>query len=512
MKKFCFSKSVLPLVLVLFAVTAGSLFAGGASSGSGGASVHPMRFVVPGTASADYATGIKAVNDKLKADGVDIAVDLVYLPWDVYDQRLNLMLSTGEPFELIQIMQDVKNISFLVGKEGIVPIDDLLAKYPNLKNRFSDDDWKAARYGGKTYAVPATWRSMDNYLSAVTVLLNPLRKVASEFPTDGNIDKFIDVSKKMQAQILQDKGKTAYHWMHQLSWAPNWLHRTYPTYPFYVDMSNNLVLARQDGTIDSYFESQEFRWDAENYRKIFQAGLIHPDILNTQSVHWTDEFSLLGVMLPSEANNTLDAWIGLKQNLPDEQVTTFFLNPEKPHVTFYALNFQGISATAERPESGIKFLDWLYSNKQNHDLFHYGIEGTHYTASAPNKIAPINDSTGARLYSSADWMTGYLPWMRFSELASPEQIAWATFQADNKVYTPIAAFTFDSTPVASQLAALQTEIIASFYPIRYGLLDYASAYPAAIQRLKAAGLDQYMAEYRRQFAEYLRTNPEIIKK
>jgi putative aldouronate transport system substrate-binding protein len=508
--KNSFSKLV--LVLGLVALTAGSVFASGSSASGAAAGVHPMRFVQPGTAAPEYAAGIKAVNDKLKADGLDIAVEIIYIPWDVYDQRLNLMMSTGEPFELLHVMQDVKNISNLVGRDGIVPIDEYLSKYPGLVSRFSTDDWKAGRFSGKTYAVPATWRSFDNYLSAVTVLLNPLRKVAAEFPTDGNIDKIIDVSKKMQAQILQDKGKTAYHWMHQLSWAPNWLHRTYSTYPFYVDMSNNITLARQNGTIDSYFESQEFKWDAENYRKMFQAGLIYPDMLNTQSQHWTDEFGILGVMLPSEANNTMGAWITLGRNLPDEQVTTYFLNPEKPHVVFYTQNLNAVSATAERAESGLMFLNWLYGNKQNHDLFHYGVEGVHYTASSPSKIQQKYDSTGAALYRADDWMTGYLPWMRFSELATPEQIAWNTFKADNKVYTPVAGFIFDATPVSSQLAAIQTEIISSFYPIRYGLVDYAASYPAALQRLKAAGVDQYMAEYRRQFAEYLKTNPEVVQR
>jgi putative aldouronate transport system substrate-binding protein len=409
-------------------------------------------------------------------------------------------------------MQDVKNISNLVGRGGIVPIDDLVAKYPNLVSKFSTDDWKAGKFNGKTYGVPATWRSFDNYLSAVTVLLNPMKKVASSFPTDGDINKFIDISKKMQAQILKDKGKTAYHWMHQLNWAPNWLHRTYSTYPFYVEMSTNLVLARQNGTIDSYFESQEFKWDAENYRKLYTAGLIYPDILNTQPTHWSDEFHLLGVMLPSEANNTIGEWVSLKQNLPDEEVTTYFLNPEKPVVTFYTQNLNAISATAENPESGLKFLNWLYNSKANHDLFHYGVAGTHYTASAPNKITPKLDSTGQALYKADTWMTGYLPYMRFDELATEDQIKWSTFKADNKVYTPIAGFIFDSTPVASQLANLQTEILASIYPIRYGLVEYASAYPAALSRLKAAGLDTYMAEYRRQFAAYLKSNPEVIQK
>jgi putative aldouronate transport system substrate-binding protein len=508
MKKINLRGFALALFLLLPVLAAYS--AGGRQARTAGP--HPMRFVVPGTAAPEYAAGIKAVNDKIKADGLDIEVSIVYIPWDVYDQRLNLMMSTGEPFELLHVMQDVKNISNLVGRNGIIPIDEYLSRYSNLTARFSADDWKAGRFNGKAYGVPATWRSFDNYLAAVTVLLNPLRKVAAEFPVNGNIDQFIDVSKKMQAQILADKGKTAYHWMHQISWPPNWLHRTYPTFPFYVEMGGSLVLARQDGTIDSYFESQEFKWDCENYRKLYQAGLIYPDILNTQSTHWNDEFGLLAVMLPSEANNTLGAWVTLKKNQPAEEVTTYFLNPEKPNVTFYTQNLNAISATSENPESGLKFLNWLYGSKENHDLFHYGIEGVHYTASAPNKINPKADSTGAQLYRADTWMTGYLPWMRHDEAASEEQIAWASFISSNKVYTPIAGFIFDSTPVASQLAALQTEILASFYPLRYGLVDYASAYPAALARLKVAGLDQYMAEYRRQFAEYLKTNPDVVRR
>ncbi|MDR3173122.1 MAG: extracellular solute-binding protein, partial [Treponema sp.] len=342
-----------PVLFLLLPVLA----AYSAGSGQGGtAGVHPMRFVVPGVAAPEYAAGIKAVNDKIKADGLDIEVSIIYIPWDVYDQRLNLMMSTGEPFELLHVMQDVKNISNLVGRNGITPIDEYLSKYPNLNARFSADDWKAGRFGGKIYGVPATWRSFDNYMGSVTVLLNPLRKVASEFPVNGNIDQFIDVSKKMQAQILADKGKTAYQWMHQISWPPNWLHRTYPSFPFYVEMGGSLVLARQDGTIDSYFESQEFKWDCENYRKFYQAGLIYPDILNTQSTHWNNEFALLAVMLPSEANGTLGDWVALKKNHPDEQVTTYFLNPEKPNVTFYTQNLNAISATSENPESGLKFL------------------------------------------------------------------------------------------------------------------------------------------------------------
>ena len=49
-------------------------------------------------------------------------------------------------------------------------------------------------------------------------------------------------------------------------------------------------------------------------------------------------------------------------------------------------NLNAIAATSEDPESGLKFLNWLYASEENHDLFHYGIEGTHYTKTGDHRI------------------------------------------------------------------------------------------------------------------------------
>lgn len=94
--------------------------------------VHPMRYVQPGTLPPDYETGIAAVNEKLAADGVDIKVEIIRIPWGEYDTKLNLMLSSGEPFELLHVMQDVKNMSALAAMGAIVSVDPYLDKYPDL--------------------------------------------------------------------------------------------------------------------------------------------------------------------------------------------------------------------------------------------------------------------------------------------------------------------------------------------------------------------------------------------
>ena len=83
--------------------------------------IYPVRIVQPGTTSTDNEAGLAAVNEKLLEDGVNVEVSMIKIPWDSYDQRLNLMLSTGEAFEMLHVMQDVKNLSAIVGMGALLP-------------------------------------------------------------------------------------------------------------------------------------------------------------------------------------------------------------------------------------------------------------------------------------------------------------------------------------------------------------------------------------------------------
>jgi putative aldouronate transport system substrate-binding protein len=169
-----------------------------------------------------------------------------------------------------------------------------------------------------------------------------------------------------------------------------------------------------------------------------------------------------------------------------------------------------ISATAEDPESGLKFLNWLYANKDNFNLWHMGIEGVHWDRD-DEYVTLTTDENGILLYWFETWMTGYIPYYSFARGTEQSVIDMWTKEAPNRVYSPMAGFIFDATPVASELASLQTEIIATFYPLKYGLVDWDTAYPRSLARLKDAGLDKYLAEYRRQFAEYIKINPDFLK-
>ena len=503
MKKFFLVLLALALVLPLFP-HAGTVAAADAE-------VHPMRYVQPGNLPTEYEVGIEAVNKKLAEDGVGIQVEIIRIPWGEYDTKLNLMLSSKEPFELLHVMQDVKNMSALAALGGIVSVDPYLDKYPDLVAKFTETEWLGALYNGEHYAVPCSWRSFDNVMSYMDLRTDVMQAVGyEEFPAE-DLEAVIDLMQKSQDYILDETGIKAYNWFHQNQDTAHWLHRTYDTYPFYVENSLGLVLARQDGTIDSFYESEEFKKDCETYYRLYQAGLVNPDVLNMDHSMMYDD-AQLGAFLPSQ---TFDPYTGVTiEKLTGIQTTVdwVYMYPEKPDMIYtFVQNLNAISSSAEDPESGLKFLDWLYASKENHDLFHYGIEGVHYTPIGDDKIETIKDENDNTLYAMDTWMSGYLPYMRFAADAPANHIDYMTYKSENYVVSPIAGFIFDATNVQTELSNLQTEIIASIYPIKVGMIAYEDGIDQAIANLKAAGLDAYLEEYRTQFNAYLEANPWVLE-
>ena len=74
--------------------------------------------------------------------------------------------------------------------------------------------------------------------------------------------------------------------------------------------------------------------------------------------------------------------------------------------------------------------------------------------------------------------------------------------------SPAIGYSFNSEPIAAELAAVQT-VIAQYAPsLNAGALDPEKALPEFISALKDAGIDEVIAENQKQFDEYLAQKAE----
>jgi len=475
--------------------------------------IYPVRIVQPGHLRVGSPEGLEAVNAQLLTDGFNIEVDIIRIPWDVYEERLNLMLATGEEFEMLHVMSNVRNISSFAGIGAIMSLEGLLDDFPDLVNRFTEVEWASVLWNGERYAVPSISRTLDNLMSYMTVRSDTMRQVGWDTFPGHSLDELIELMLAMQEEMLQETGIRAHHWMHWNADNPNWLHRTYDSFPFHVeDDGFGLVLIRQDGTVESFYESEEFRMNAEFYRRLFLEGLIHPDALSLDHMFRMDH-AQMGAFLPSQTFEiTLETAIPRLTGLEGVTIEQFRMAPEKPELIFATTrNTNAVSSTARNPAAPLMFLDWLYTSQFNHDLFHLGIEGVHWHDLGNNRHGFERDAGGDMLYYMGQWMTGYVPFMRFEADIPQGHIDSLTFRATNYAISPILGFMFDPSNVIAEITNLQVELIASIYPIKFGIVPFEDNIDTAIANLRAAGLDRYLEEYRRQFEEHLANNPHILE-
>ena len=462
--------------------------------------VLKLRYVIPGTAQPHQDEVVKLVNDKMKADGVNVELELNFIPWDAWDQKTNLMLSTGEEFGMLHVMENgaVPTAAY-VGRGALQPLDELIDKYgPVLKELIPDYAWEGAKVNGKIYSVPAQWRletASSGELGTIGIRKDLLEKAGVQLPKTA--DEFITAAEKMQAAA----GKKLYI-QTETDVTPVFLHRTYDSWPFFVDYREQIAKVDQDGNVSSWLESEEFKQDAKYFQQLYKKGLINPDILTFKTEERNKAMELGDFTFTTNA--ALYAAVGVQKNNPTAVIDDGYLAPEKPLLQFLAFgNTNAVPVTAKHPEAAIKFLNWLYTSKENHNLFLYGAEGTHYTPVGDRKADFVKDKDDQSYYFPS-WMIGNVKYMLFDSKIPDAYLKVQTEAPSIPVeFSPVLGFHLNIEPISVEYANVLSEIKSKIIPIKMGVLDYDQAFPAALASLKAAGLDKVVAEYDKQFKEFL---------
>jgi hypothetical protein len=117
----------------------------------------------------------------------------------------------------------------------------------------------------------------------------------------------------------------------------------------------------------------------------------------------------------------------------------------------------------------------------------------------------VRDKADNALYGQADWMMGNLKFIRVDSDFPTANIKELYTLNPKAVNSPAADFFFDASPVRAELSSVMTEMAANMVPLYIGVLDWDKNYPPALDKMKKAGLDKVVAEYKRQFAAHRAT-------
>ena len=153
----------------------------------------------------------------------------------------------------------------------------------------------------------------------------------------------------------------------------------------------------------------------------------------------------------------------------------------------------------------VQFLSLLYEDADLANICNYGIEGKNYV-----KVSDHIIEYPEGMNAMTNGWGGFINW--FGDNDNVYQLAPNTeeyyehledYSLEKALVSNALGYTFDTSSVKTQLAAL-TSVIDTMKPaLECGLVDVETELPAFIEAMKGAGIEEIIAENQRQFDEWL---------
>lgn len=167
-----------------------------------------------------------------------------------------------------------------------------------------------------------------------------------------------------------------------------------------------------------------------------------------------------------------------------------------------------IPARSNRKETVVRFLDWLFSSQENHNLFELGIEGYDYIINPNGTFNALTDYP----FSWPGWSLTWNPnFVVFPDTINEQDLPFREFERleSSVVVLPANDFAFNPNFVQNHVDNVSAVSNRVWPFLRHGLLDrelYSSSaemMKAAMEEYHAAGLLQLKDELVRQLTAHL---------
>jgi putative aldouronate transport system substrate-binding protein len=448
-----------------------------------------LKVIMPGDLSARMGDFVEnELNDRLKKD-LNMKLELTYIPWSNYQQKLELALSTGENYDLF--WYGAPFVSVYYTKGYIQPLDELLNQYgQDLIKHIPDENFKQNRIDDKLWAIPSQAFTSAGKFSSVMVRQDLLEKASmSEIKTIADLELFF---KRMQAIDPSYYGYLETDRGHEMLWR-ELTDRNYSS----LDERMLFMVDEDSGEILSYVESDLYKQVAHLRESWVKMGIIDKNLVGNPAAKIDQENAgklLFRVGAVSRAMENLQT---ARNADPNARLREYYLAKEKPKfITTPSNEAFMITAASENPERAMMFMNWILQNKENYNFIIYGVEGKDYEL----ENGKIKQLTNDQLIY--EWMWRNKDYFLAPARVEDDIIDDMLANDENSRISKLFGFHFNEASVKNEMAQVMAVYKEKIEPINFGLASYEEYYEDAIAALKKAGFDIVFAELKKQFAEF----------
>jgi putative aldouronate transport system substrate-binding protein len=482
-----------------------------ATAGTKALAPYEIVMVYPDGPQKDLATVQTAMNEYLKKTYSDLnmTVKLNPIDWGAWSDKTNLMMASSEKFDLF-FTADWLGYNQQVIKGGLLPLDDLLAKYGPDILAVEKDYHAAAKRGGKLYGI----HTHQELGGAQGVNLD--KALVDKYKLD------LSVLKSGKVEDLEAMLKTI------KENEPDVTPLVAPSFPLEAYYSsgtldtitsvaavNVLGTAANDFKVINLYETPRYMELAKLTNKWFKAGYINKDALTAGLDAWKKFQAGKAFALVGDIEILANMEIGSASKSPNastrsgREIIQVPLNIDRLQTGKMTATMQAISKTSKDPERAMMLLNLFFKDKNLLTFFNYGVEGKHYVLKDGQIGLPEGKaSSDVGFYHDNMWQIGnqMLNYTRVGEDPKKYENYEKFNQMVSKNPSRMFGFVFDPEPVKNEIIAIDNVSKQYADGLKAGQLDPEENLPKFLEKQKAAGADKVIAEAQKQLDAWRKAN------
>lgn len=450
-----------------------------------------------GKAPAGFDEVVKQFND---TSGKDLGFELSF-KFDTqskYKEQLNLSMSAGEKNYDVYFDAGWMYLNQFSQKGNYHDLGEYFnnSNYPGLKKAFSQSYLNNNKFAGKNYAIPLTetfgeipvayirkdWR--EEAANDTTYVKNDSIKTSSVTNDDlkDGIDNFDELEyylywvKDNKAGVVPALSHKDGSWGAWSLISTDKIPSKTPAQEINAGIKTNIYIGN-DYTAKAYIENGEVvavhipNAKEEDGLNLFPAGfnvdnpeeleyflkarqwqqdkIIDPDVMTEDEPNKKFEIGL-GATVVQTIKNFANVEAELKANNPEAELEIYVANTalrEKranfEQTDFKAWNFLVVPKTVskEKLNNIMKFMDWLFNEEENHDLFQYGIKGKHWEEAkdaSGKDIEGTISTLGKEAYTFPSYLMTWNPtYLRYQVASDPKVEEYSRYMNDINRYVEV---------------------------------------------------------------------------
>jgi putative aldouronate transport system substrate-binding protein len=434
-----------------------------------------LKWLTVGNGMPDnYEAWQKNINDYL-GEKIGVNIDMEVVSWGDWDNRKNVVVSSGEYFDII--FTDLNKYNSEAELGAFLDISDLVkTASPDLYSYIPEQYWDATKINEKIYSVP-TYKD-----SSATQYFVYDKAIVDKYQIDyQNVKSLADLTDKLE-EVKNGEGSTPFMLDHYglgqvFSMNYDLMGAGLPAMGVRIDDENRKVV--------SVLEQEDVLANLEVLHDWYQKGIINADAPSNSDMP-TYRMVFVGQGWASAAQTTWGPNMGCEAvagQLGDSIVSNDTVRG----------SLNAIYSGTKYPEKCLELLQIVNLDSYVRDAFYYGLEGENFNYTDDNKIEKLNN----------DWtMAGYTQGTFFtvSQLTTDTVNQWEEVKQLNENAKPsvLLGFNFDTSNVKTELANCS----AVYEKYRSELLTGAKEPREYVKQLKeeldSAGFQKVIEEAQKQ--------------